>query len=91
MPSSFLRFRHGRFSQDFLRRDVNAIRALYQSNGFRDVEVTTHVEDDYQGKKDAVSSFAEHQRRTAVVRIGAQDRWPGSSDHRRRSRDGSVE
>ena len=24
MPASLLRFRHGRFSQDFLRRDVNA-------------------------------------------------------------------
>ena len=53
-PSSFLRFRYGRFSQDFLRRDVNAIRALYQSNGFRDVEVTNQVIDDYQGKENAV-------------------------------------
>ena len=57
MPASFLRFRHGRFSQDFLRRDPNAIRALYQSNGFRDVEVTTRVEDDYQGKKMKSSRF----------------------------------
>ena len=55
--ASFLRFRHGRFSQDFLRRDANAVRALYQSNGFRDVEVTTRVEDDYQGKKDQQAVF----------------------------------
>jgi outer membrane protein assembly complex protein YaeT len=55
MPASFLRFRHGRFSQDFLRRDVNAIKALYQSNGFRDVEVTSEVPDDYRGKENEVA------------------------------------
>jgi outer membrane protein assembly complex protein YaeT len=54
MPASLLRFRHGRFSQDYLRRDVNAIRALYQSNGFRDVDVTSRVEDDYKGEDNAV-------------------------------------
>lgn len=57
MPSSLLRFRHGRFSQDFLRRDANAVRALYQSNGFRDVEVSTRIEDDYQGKKNEQAVF----------------------------------
>ena len=50
-PASFLRFRHGRFSQDFIRRDSNAIRALYLTNGFRDVQVSSEVEDDYQGKE----------------------------------------
>jgi outer membrane protein insertion porin family len=55
MPASFLRFRNGRFSQDFLRRDLNAIRALYQSNGFRDVEVTSQVPDDYRGKENEVA------------------------------------
>jgi outer membrane protein assembly complex protein YaeT len=55
MPASFLRFRHGRFSQDYLRRDLNAIRALYQTNGFRDVEVTSKVEDDYNGKENEVA------------------------------------
>jgi outer membrane protein assembly complex protein YaeT len=55
MPASLLRFRHGRFSQDYLRRDSNAIRALYQSNGFRDVEVTNRVEDDYKGKDNQVA------------------------------------
>lgn len=57
MPSSLLRFRYGRFSQDFLRRDTNAIKALYQSNGFRDVEVTTRTETDYQGKPNTVAVF----------------------------------
>ena len=55
MPASLLRFRHGRFSQDYLRRDMNAIRALYQSNGFRDVEVSRTVTDDYEGKENQVA------------------------------------
>jgi outer membrane protein insertion porin family len=46
--ATFLRFRRGRFSQDFLRRDANAIRSLYQTNGFRDVQVNTRTEDDYK-------------------------------------------
>jgi outer membrane protein assembly complex protein YaeT len=45
--ATLLRFRRGRFSQDFLRRDANAIRSLYQTNGFRDVQVRTRTEDDY--------------------------------------------
>jgi outer membrane protein assembly complex protein YaeT len=62
MPASFLRFRHGRFSQDYVRRDVNAIRALYQTNGFRDVQVTTKVEDDYEGKENQYAiSFTIHE------------------------------
>lgn len=59
MPASLLRFRYGRFSRDYLRRDANAIRALYQSNGFRDVEVTTRDEDDYLGKLNEVAVFLE--------------------------------
>jgi outer membrane protein insertion porin family len=59
MPASFLRFRRGRFSEDYLRRDKNAIRALYQSNGFRDVEVNSRVVDDYQGKDNEVAVFIE--------------------------------
>jgi outer membrane protein insertion porin family len=41
----------GRFSQQLLRADTDSIRALYLSNGFRDVQVTSTVEDNYRGKK----------------------------------------
>lgn len=58
VPATF-RFRYGRFSEEYLRRDANAIKALYQSNGFRDVEVNTRFEDDYQGKKNEVAVFFE--------------------------------
>lgn len=56
-PATLLRFRRGRFSQDYIRRDENAIRALYQTNGFRDVSVSSRIEDDYRGRKDEVAVF----------------------------------
>lgn len=57
--ATFLRFRRGRFSEDFLRRDLNAIRELYRSNGFRDVEVSATTEDDYKGKENEEAVFIE--------------------------------
>jgi outer membrane protein insertion porin family len=51
MPSTFLRYRYGRFSRQYLERDLEAIRDLYRANGFRDVEVTSKEIDDYEGKK----------------------------------------
>ena len=41
----------GRFSQQLLRADTDSIRALYLSNGFRDVQVNSSVDDNYRGKK----------------------------------------
>ncbi len=41
--------RWGLFSQKMLDRDLQSIRDLYQSNGFRDVEVTGRTADDYRG------------------------------------------
>ncbi len=48
--ASFLQFPHGRFSGNLLTRDEEAIRNLYESNGFRDVKITHREEDDYGGK-----------------------------------------
>jgi outer membrane protein assembly complex protein YaeT len=50
-------FRHGRDSESFLRRDREAIASLYQSNGFRDVRVTSRTEDDYRGKTGDIAVF----------------------------------
>jgi outer membrane protein insertion porin family len=47
--ANLLQFPHGRFSGNLLRRDVDTIRNLYQSNGFRDVKVTSQVLDDFDG------------------------------------------
>lgn len=41
----------GRFSQTLLSRDVEAIENLYKANGFRDVKVTTEVQDDVDGER----------------------------------------
>lgn len=41
----------GRFSQQLLRADVDSLRGLYISNGFRDVQVIADVDDHHLGKK----------------------------------------
>ncbi len=53
--AGFLYLRHGRYSEGFARRDEEAIRALYQSNGFRDAKVTITAADDYKGVKGNVA------------------------------------
>lgn len=55
-PAGFLRLRHGRYSQGFVRRDEKAITNLYHSNGFRDVKVSTQTINDYQGKAGDVAA-----------------------------------
>ncbi|MGH9664244.1 MAG: POTRA domain-containing protein, partial [Bryobacteraceae bacterium] len=49
-PATLIRYRHGRYSQKYLDRDIDAIEGLYRSNGFRDAEIVPQVVDDYQGK-----------------------------------------
>ena len=39
---------NGRFSQRMMQDDVNAIKGLYQNNGFQDVKVDAKVEDNYE-------------------------------------------
>lgn len=53
-PASFLRYRHGRYSQKQLERDVETIQELYRSNGFRDVKVTSKAQDNYHGHADEI-------------------------------------
>jgi outer membrane protein insertion porin family len=48
-PASFAS--NGRFSQQLLRADTDSIRVLYQSNGFRDVQVNSDIDRNYRGKK----------------------------------------
>ena len=51
LEAKSLQFRRGRYSNAFLRRDIESICNLYRSNGFRDIVVTSDVADDYKGKK----------------------------------------
>ncbi len=41
---------NGRFSQRMMQDDVNAIKGLYQTNGFQDVKVEANVEDNYESQ-----------------------------------------
>jgi outer membrane protein assembly complex protein YaeT len=50
-------FSRGRYSPEYLSRDVQSIRALYQANGFAQVEATSEVQDNYQGHRDQIAVF----------------------------------
>ncbi|MBC7928665.1 MAG: BamA/TamA family outer membrane protein [Bryobacteraceae bacterium] len=54
-PASLLRYRYGRFSQDYIRRDINAMKSLYLQNGFRDIAIESRIDDDHNGKKNEVA------------------------------------
>ncbi len=45
LPADIL-LRYGRYSTGMVSNDTDAITALYQSNGFRDVKVTAQIEDE---------------------------------------------
>ena len=48
--ASAIRYRNGRFSQRLLDRDLDQIRDLYRSNGFRDVVATGQVLTEFRGR-----------------------------------------
>ena len=54
LPASY-RFWKGRYSEAFRRRDEETIAALYRSNGFRDVKVTSAVLENFKGKPGLIS------------------------------------
>lgn len=58
---SFLQFPHGRFSESLLRRDKDAVTSLYESNGFRDVQVNSETIDNYEGKVGDLAVFLHIQ------------------------------
>jgi len=58
-PAGKVILRHGRYSQGFVKRDQEAVRRLYDDNGFRDCKVTARVADDYLGKKGDVAVTME--------------------------------
>lgn len=52
-PKSLL-LRYGRYSDKFRKRDEEALENLYQSNGFRDVKVTSRVQTNFNGKENDI-------------------------------------
>jgi len=73
LPASF-RFRHGRYSDAFRRRDEETIAALYRANGFRDVKVTSTASENYNGKADQVSVTyrVEEGPQWLVAKVGTE-------------------
>ena len=55
-PKSFA-MRNGRYSEAFVKRDIETIKDLYESNGFRDAQVKTRVEDKYKGRSGDLAEF----------------------------------
>ena len=49
MPARRLGYHFGRYSQRILDRDLDSVRDLYHSNGFRDVDVSAKIADEYKG------------------------------------------
>ncbi|HUA62671.1 MAG TPA: BamA/TamA family outer membrane protein [Verrucomicrobiae bacterium] len=66
MHAAAFNLRHGRYSEAFQKKDEQNIADLYQSNGFRDVKVTTTVDRNYQGKAGQVA---------VTVRIDPGTQW----------------
>jgi outer membrane protein insertion porin family len=62
---------HGRFSGALLSSDVATLEGLYRSNGFRQVQIQTKVDDDYQGVSNrlAVHLHIEEGARTRVGEV----------------------
>ena len=50
LPVAFPRYPYGRYSESTLNSDLEAIRELYRTNGFRDVRVDYVARDNYSGK-----------------------------------------
>jgi outer membrane protein insertion porin family len=59
IPATLVRYRNGRYSRNALERDLDAIRNLYRANGFRDVEVTSRLLDDYNGASSHIAIFID--------------------------------
>jgi outer membrane protein assembly complex protein YaeT len=81
LEATWLRYRRGRFSENLLDNDLDAIRALYRSNGFRDVEVEATITDNFEGKPQNLA-VAIHIKEGAQWRI-AHHEITGVSERRR--------
>ncbi len=73
--ASFPQLRHGRFSENLMRHDVETIAALYISNGFRDVRVTPRVAHGYKSQETSVAVYIriEEGRQWRVAKLDLED------------------
>lgn len=67
-PAS-LALTHGRYSEALLRNDARDIENIYHANGFQQVKVETHVEDNYGDVKNLLAVFI-HISEGPQTRVG---------------------
>jgi len=62
---------HGRYSETLLKADVATLEGLYKSNGFRQVQIHTKVDDNYHGEENrlAVHIQIDEGPRTRVGQV----------------------
>jgi outer membrane protein assembly complex protein YaeT len=76
-PKSIV-MRYGRYSENFRKKDEEAIASLYVANGFQDVKVTSSVQANYRGKPNDLAvtyKISEgKQWRVANLKIIGDDR-----------------
>ncbi len=58
-PATLIRYRYGHYSRAELERDLDSIREVYRTNGFRDVAVTSKEIDDYEGNAGHIALFIQ--------------------------------
>lgn len=79
LPSSHL-FSSGRYSPRLLEDDISGLEGLYRANGFREVNITSTVEDDYQGRENdlAITVHVNEgpQTRVAALHIVGEQKFP---------------
>jgi outer membrane protein insertion porin family len=63
-PATLLRYRRGKYSEEMLASDRNAIEELYRSNGFLGVKVNTSVNRQHNGRTDEVAISIEIEEGT---------------------------
>lgn len=50
---------HGRFSQSLLASDINGLQELYRANGFRQVQIKSSVDENYEGRDNQLALYLE--------------------------------
>lgn len=75
-----LAFRRGRYSEALVKRDITAIKDLYESNGFRDAAVTSRVMDDYKGRSGDLAVFLNIEEGPQYLVSGLDIEGPSKLD-----------
>jgi outer membrane protein assembly complex protein YaeT len=54
-------FSRGRYSQSLLASDIRGLQDLYRANGFREIQIKSSVDDEYEGKSNQLAVMLDIQ------------------------------